>query len=192
MVESKIKYEILVIGGSAGSIEVIMQIIPQLPRRFPMAVVVVLHRKPMAVDLLLNLLQNKSQLWIKIAENHDPIMPGLVYLAPYDYHLSVGKNRTIVLEHGEKIKYSRPSIDVAMQSVGDVYKEKSLGILLTGANEDGATGLKALMDFGGSVIIQDPLTAQAPTMPQAARLKTNGKTMNIPEMINFLLQLTNK
>ncbi|MEQ9286058.1 MAG: chemotaxis protein CheB [Cyclobacteriaceae bacterium] len=191
MVESKIKYEILVIGGSAGSIEVVMQIIPQLPRKFPLAVVVVLHRKPMNVDLLLGLLQNKSHIWIKIAENNDPILPGLVYLAPSDYHLRVDKKRTIILDHNEKIKHSRPSIDVAMQSVGDVYKEKSIGIVLTGANEDGASGLKAIMDSGGSVIIQEPLTAQAPTMPLAARHTTNGKTMEVPEIINFLLQLSN-
>ena len=183
------KKELIVIGGSAGSVDVVMNMVPQLPAIYPSAVVIVLHRKSMQDDLLLQLLQQRSKITVKEVVTNEPILPGIVYLAPPDYHLLIENDRTLTLDCSEKINHSRPSIDVTMESASDAYGNNLTGILLTGANKDGADGMKAIMDQGGHIIIQNPENAEVATMPQAAVDLTNGVVMDIPDITELLTRL---
>jgi len=181
--------KVIIIGGSTGGVKVLSFIIPKLPKGFSIPIVIVLHRKQGSENLLESILQDKSKLDVVEAEDKIKLVPGVVYIAPCDYHLFFEKEHTISLDVSERVLYSRPSINIAMKSAADEYGKGTIGILLTGANEDGALGMKAIMDKGGQTIIQDPKTSEASTMPLAAKNKTNGKVKDIPEIIQFLIQL---
>jgi two-component system chemotaxis response regulator CheB len=184
--------EIIVIGGSAGSVDAVLQIIPRLPHDFSFSVVLILHRKPTSDNLLQNLLQNRTALKVKEAEDKEPILKGIVYLAPANYHLLIEADHTFSLDASEKINYSRPSIDITFECAAEAYSDKAIGIVLTGANADGAKGLKAIAANGGYCIVEDPATAQVPTMPeQAAKLVPYALTMPLEELSTFLSVLKN-
>lgn len=161
------RYELLIIGGSAGSLEVLMKILPQLPADFPMAIVIVVHRK-LAESQLAGLLGDRCRLLIREAEDKEAIEAGTVYLAPADYHLLIEKGRTFSLDFSEKVNYSRPSIDVSFETAADAYGSATIAILLSGANADGAEGLLRIKKAGGVVIVQDPEEASVAYMPEQA------------------------
>lgn len=160
--------EAVVIGASAGAVQALLRILPVLPAEFPVPVLVVVHVPADRSDLLAPLLRARCRVRVKEAEDKEPILPGTVYFAPSDYHLLIETDRTVSLSSDEPVLYSRPSIDVLFESAADAYGEAVLGVVLTGANEDGAEGLRAIMEAGGQGLVEEPETAFAATMPQAA------------------------
>ena len=163
-----INKQLLIIGGSAGSLEILTFLLPKLILPVTYAIVIVIHRKQASDDLLTGLLQNDCSLPVREVGEKEVIRAGRVYLAPSDYHLLFEKNKSFSLDHSEKINYSRPSIDVSFESASHVFKENVLGLLLSGANQDGTAGLKQIRKMGGKIIIQDPQTASFPYMPTHA------------------------
>lgn len=162
-----IKHEMIVIGGSAGSLSVIISILRYL-RRVDYAIIIVLHRKSTADSILTDLLSSHSSLTVKEAEEKESIVPGTVYLAPPDYHLLIENDRTISLDASEKINFSRPSIDVTFESAAEIYGNRLAGVLLSGGNHDGTEGLKKIHGSGGLCIVQDPASADVAFMPEHA------------------------
>jgi two-component system, chemotaxis family, protein-glutamate methylesterase/glutaminase len=161
-------YELVAMGGSWGGLAAYDRILPGLPAGFPAALVIVQHR---AVDshhgALTSYLQARTPLEVCEIDDKDPVVPGKVHLAPPDYHVIVERGH-FALSTEAAVHYSRPSIDVTFESAADAYGKRVIGVILTGANEDGAAGIKAISRRGGFTIAQDPATADKPTMPQAA------------------------
>lgn len=160
--------EVIVIGGSAGSLDVILKLIPALRPRLPVAIIIITHRKASSEEILVDLLNAKSTWPVREAEEKDPITPNTIYIAPTDYHLLIEQDRSFSLDVSEKINYSRPSIDITFESAAEVYGPSVLGILLSGANADGVKGLQYIKARGGLCIVQDPDTADVDYMPRQA------------------------
>lgn len=157
-----------VIGGSAGSFDVILEILGRLTPGLAFPLVIVIHRKSTSDSSLSDLFSHHSSLPVKEVEDKDPIQAGSVYLAPADYHLLVEKNNTFSLDFSEKVNYSRPGIDVTFQTAAEAYQDALAAILLSGANADGTEGLKAVKEFNGLTIVQEPSSAEVSFMPQNA------------------------
>lgn len=188
MTETRVKA--VAIGASAGAVQALLAILPALPARFPLPVLVVVHVPPDRDNALAPLLQAKCKLTVKEAEDKEPIEGGAIYLAPSDYHLLVEADRTLSLSTDELVNYSRPSIDVLFESAADAYGAELLGVILTGANHDGAAGLKAVRDAGGRTIVEDPAGAYATAMPLAAlQACPSAITMNIDAIASYLSSL---
>jgi len=165
----KNKFDIITIGGSAGSIGVAITLLKSLPKNFQIPVVLIIHRMKNITSQLNKLLA--KELGIKEVvepEDKEPIRAGIIYLAPQNYHLLVEQDNTFSLDYSEPVNFSRPSIDVSFESIARVYKHKTLAILLSGANKDGAAGLGRVIGQGGTAIVQSPETAEYPAMPKAA------------------------
>ena len=163
--------ELLVIGGSAGSLEVLLQALPHLNPDLPMAIILVLHRKHDESSLLTDLLATRTQLKVKEAEDKDTIDAGTIYIAPSNYHLLVEKNRTLSLDYSEKINYSRPCIDATFQTAADAFGKNLVCVLLSGSNADGVEGLLAVKEAQGITAVQDPETCEVAYMPKQALLR---------------------
>lgn len=194
MEESKIisDCKVIIIGGSAGSLVALMQILPELPQINYFSIVIVLHRKSTDQETLEDLIKLKSTTKVKTVEDKVPLLPGFIYVAPSNYHLLFEKNNTISLDTSEKINYSRPSIDVSFESAAEIYKNQLVGILLSGSNSDGTKGLMAIQRLGGVVVIQDPISAEMPFMPtNAIRNTTPDFILDIPEIIRFIQSIGN-
>lgn len=161
-------YTLLIIGGSAGSLEVVLRILSQLPTGFPLAVVVVMHRKSFSDSTLTDIIAYRSTLPVKEAEDKEPILPGTIYLSPADYHLLIEKDRTFSLDYSEKIHYSRPSIDATFETAAEIYGKELVCVLLSGANADGAHGLETAKHYKSLIIVQDPEAAEVAYMPLQA------------------------
>ena len=161
------RYELLLIGGSAGSLEVLLNLLPLLRADLPLAIAIVLHRKS-GESLLVDLLRDKTTWPVMEAEEKQPIEKGKVYVAPPDYHLLVEGDKTFSLDVSEKVHYSRPSIDVSFETAAEAYGSSLIGLLLSGANADGAEGLRQIKQAGGLTIVQDPKEAAVSYMPQQA------------------------
>jgi two-component system chemotaxis response regulator CheB len=158
----------IVIGASAGGIKALSVLLPALPAGMAAPVFVVLHLPRERPSLLVEIFQPKCALPIREAEDKEPVEAGTVYFAPPDYHLLVDDGPQISLSADEPVHYSRPSIDVLFESAADCYGARLLGIVLTGANEDGAAGAAAVQRAGGITLVQRPDGAQSPLMPEAA------------------------
>ena len=175
-------YAIVVVGTSWGGLSAVRELVRALPRAFSLPIVVVQHRHPDSDHLLSTLLQDSTPLPVSEVEDKAPIVPGGVYLAPADYHLLV-EDGHFSLSMDEPVQYSRPSIDVAFASVADVYGRRAAGVVLTGANADGARGLRRIVDRGGLGFVQTPGTAESPTMPAAAiQAVPEARVMTIAEI----------
>lgn len=184
--------KVVIIGGSAGSLHVLMNILPNLPKLNSFALVIVLHRKSSDDLTLEELLKVKSEIPVKIIEDKIPFLPGFLYVVPSNYHLLFEKNDTLALDTSEKVNYSRPSIDVSFESAAEVYGRNMVGILLSGSNADGTEGVKAIQKSGGLIIIQNPESAEMPFMPKNAILHTKPDyILNTQEILNFILSLNN-
>jgi two-component system chemotaxis response regulator CheB len=162
------KADAVVIGASAGAVEALSRILPALPADYPIPILVVVHIPPDRTDLLASLFAAKCAIAVKEAEDKEPIRPGMIYFGPSDYHLQVEADRSVSLSADEPVYYSRPSIDVLFESAADAYGAGLVGVILTGANEDGAQGLSAVEAAGGAALVEDPAEAFAATMPAAA------------------------
>ncbi len=171
-------YEIIVIGTSWGGLSALSVVISGLPATFALPLVVVQHRSPDTAGFLAELLQGRTGLPVVEVDDKRPIAPGHVYVAPSNYHLLVERG-FFSLNTDAPVRYSRPSIDVTFGSVADEYGRGAIGIVLTGANEDGSLGLKRIADRGGYTIVQDPETAEGPMMPRAA-LRTVPRARVLP------------
>lgn len=158
----------VVIGASAGGIEALSRILPGLDERSRAAYLVVLHLPRNRPSRLAEVLGARCALPVVEAEDKAPVVPGTVYVAPPDYHMLVDEGPALALSVDEPIQFSRPSIDALFESAADVYGSRLLGIVMTGASEDGAQGLAAVATAGGTVVVQDPEEAQAPTLPRGA------------------------
>ncbi len=163
------KYDIIIIGGSAGSIPVCISLLTALKKEQTPPVVLVIHRMRNVVSELDKLLAKEAGIK-KIMEPEDKlaILPGKVYLAPQNYHLLFEEDGSFSLDYSDAVHYSRPSIDVSFESAAQVYGKKVLAILLSGANADGAKGLSMLAAIGAECWVQDPASAEYPAMPSAA------------------------
>lgn len=159
---------LIVIGGSAGSLDVILRLLPLLKPTMKVPVIIVLHRKISDENILAELLAAKTLLPVKEVEDGDRLVAGTVYIAPADYHLLVEKQGGLSLDASEKINYSRPSIDVTFESAAEAWGEKLTAIILSGANADGSEGMKIVKRNGGICLAQNPATASNAYMPQYA------------------------
>lgn len=184
------KYEAVVIGTSAGGLYALTTILEVLPPNYPLPIIIVQHRSKEERTLLEEVLSQKCKIKISQADEKQKIEKGIVYFAPPDYHLLIEQNRTFSLSSDARVNYSRPSIDVLFESAAFAYKNKLLAIILTGANHDGAAGIKTIKSFGGNTIAQDPLNAMFPAMPKAA-IDTGSVQQILPlaEISTFLLNL---
>jgi len=160
--------KIIVIGGSAGSLHVILYILAHLRADLTIPIVIILHRKNDSDSSLSQLMGLRTNLPVKEADDKEAILPGNVYLAPADYHLLIETDKNFSLDDSEKINFSRPSIDVTFQTAAEAYGEGVTAILLSGANSDGVEGLAIIKSLKGTITVQDPKTAQVPYMPQQA------------------------
>ena len=165
--------ELLVIGGSAGSLEVILKALKHLNKGLPFAIIIVLHRKPSNDSTLIDLLSSKTKATVIEANEKEPINPGCIYIAPADYHLLIENDRTLSLDYSEKINFSRPCIDITFQTAAEVYKSSLACLLLSGANADGVEGLVLVKTMNGLTAVQNPKTAEVSFMPQKALDKIN-------------------
>ncbi len=162
-----VDFDVVVIGTSAGGLHAVGEVLQGLPADFPAAVVVVQHLLPERPSHAVPLLAEHSRLQIKEAADGDRLRPGSVYLAPPNAHLLVHHGR-LELSHGAVVRFSRPSIDVTFESAAKSYGERCIGVVLSGANRDGADGLKAIKLANGLTLVQDPSGAEFAVMPAAA------------------------
>jgi len=185
-----IKTELVVIGGSAGSLKVILEMIKKLNDRITIPVLLVLHRKAHSTNILQALLQQLSPLDVIEIDDKTEIENNKIYITPADYHLLFENKKIMSLDSSEKMNYSRPSIDVTFKSAAEIYGEHLIGVLLSGANADGVEGLTYIKKNGGKVWIQDPETAEVDYMPrhamEAVLYDKIIKPENLPEYINQL------
>lgn len=161
-------FKIVLIGGSAGSLSRVLRLLPHLTKKLNITVVLIFHRKEDEDSVLHDVLAYKSGFAVKEVEDKDPIQRHHIYIAPADYHLLLEKDLTFSLDMSEKINFSRPSIDVTFESAADVFGKSVAGLLLSGANADGVTGLQLIQRRGGKIVVQDPRSAEVPYMPQQA------------------------
>ena len=183
-------FDAIVIGASTGGIDALSVLLPALPARLQAAVMIVVHIPPQRNSLLHTLFQGRCALPVSEAEPRETIVPGHVYFAPPDYHLMVESDRTWALSQDAPVHYSRPSIDVLFETAAWSYGPRLLGILLTGANEDGARGMQAISEAGGSTWAQSPDTALASVMPQSAiALGAVEHVLTLPQMAKRLQNL---
>jgi chemotaxis response regulator CheB len=183
------KEGVIIFGGSAGSIEVIMNIFPFIPEDYPFAIVVVLHRKNTVEHHLEDVLSRKAKIPVIEIQDKMQLKPAHIYIAPGDYHLLVDETGLCTLDYSEKVNYSRPSIDVTFDCFANAFGNRCIGILLSGANSDGAESLKKIQDHGGLTIVQSPESAAVATMPMAAINLFNPNVIaDIPEIAGMLLE----
>ncbi len=177
----------IVIGASAGGLYALKKLLPALPASFPCPVLVVQHLSPHSDNYMVRMLDELSPLVVKEADEKEPVVSGTVYVAPPDYHLLVEEDFTLSLSVEEKVNYSRPAIDVLFETAADAYGRHLMGIILTGANADGANGLLAVKKRGGFTIVQQPEDAESQAMPKAAiELVKPHKIFTLDEIITFL------
>jgi two-component system, chemotaxis family, protein-glutamate methylesterase/glutaminase len=161
-------FDAVVLGGLAGGTELMSALLTALPADFPLALLVVSHLPPDAPSYLLETLRYRCKLPVVEPDSGETVVAGRVHVAPPGYHMLVDDDRTIALSLDSSVRFSRPSIDVLFESAAHVYGSGLLGILLSGANDDGVHGLEVIRAMGGVAWVQDPQTASSATMPRAA------------------------
>ena len=182
-------YDLVVVGTSWGGLAALRTLVAGLPESFMMAVMLVQHRHKDSDHLLRVLLQERSAMEVCEVEDKMPVEHGRIYVAPPDYHTLVELGHfSLSLE--APVRYSRPSIDVTFGSAAASYAHRTVGIVLTGANSDGAEGLRQISDRGGMAIVQDPATAESATMPAAAvKAVPRARVMPLGAIVSFLREL---
>ena len=184
------RYQAIVIGVSSGGLNVMKTIFSVLPENFSIPFIIVQHVSPHSENLWIELLNKKSLLEIKEADEKEKIESGKVYIAPSNYHLMIENDKTFSLTIDERVNYARPSIDVLFESAAEAYQNKLIGVVLTGSNNDGAYGLKKIKESGGLTIVQDPDTAESFYMPASAIAATIPDfILPLEEIIQLLIEL---
>ena len=178
----------IIIGGSAGSFQTILQILNSIPKDYKHPIILALHRLKHVRGGFVEALSIKSKMKVIEPEDKTLILPSKVYLAPANYHLYLEVTNTFALSTEESVNHSRPSIDITFSSAAYAFQEKVIGILLSGANKDGAWGLKEIKHYGGTVIVQDPGEASVSVMPNAAiqEVENIDYIYNTEQIIDFL------
>lgn len=162
------RVDAVTIGASAGGVEALLALLPALPEDLSASIFVVLHLPRERPSLLVEIFQPRCLVPVREAQDKDIVEPGVVYFAPPDYHLLVDAGPQLALSDDEPVYFSRPSVDVLFESAAEVYGHRMMGIVLTGANHDGAAGLTAVHRAGGLTVVQRPSTALVPVMAEAA------------------------
>lgn len=165
---SSARFDVVVVGVSAGGVDLLLQVLPRLPQDFPVPIVVCLHAAPGTTGELASMLDQRVPLSVVEAADKQPFGPRHVYLAPGGYHLLLEREGVFSLSVDEPVRFARPSVDVLFDSAAAAFRQRVLAIVLSGANDDGARGLQCIKAAGGTVIVQDPASALAPDMPRAA------------------------
>nr|WP_321398874.1 chemotaxis protein CheB [uncultured Desulfobacter sp.] len=167
MAVSKQSYEAIVIGVSAGGLTALTEILPRFNIEMTLPVMIVQHQRADSDDFLVRYFDRLCRHSVREVEDKMPVESGTIYFAPVNYHLLVEPDQTLSLSTEARVNYSRPSIDVLFESAADTYTERLIGIILTGANQDGTHGAARIKELGGLIIVQDPETAEAETMPMS-------------------------
>ncbi|MYM33127.1 chemotaxis protein CheB [Duganella sp. FT94W] len=184
--------EAVVIGASAGGVGALLRLLPGLPAHYPCAVVAVLHLPEGRQSQLAGVFQQRMKLPVREARDKEDLASGTLYFAGSGYHLSVELDRSFSLSCEAPVHFARPAIDYLMASAADAYGPALVGILLTGANQDGAAGIAAIGQAGGLTVVQDPREAEVPTMPQEAiRLRQPDLVLPLDEIHTLLMMLEN-
>jgi two-component system chemotaxis response regulator CheB len=181
------RYRAIVMGVSLGGMEALNTILPVLRDDLPVPVIVVQHLDPHSESTLASTLCAICRISIKEAEEKELAAPGIVYLAPANYHLLIESDGTFSLSLEDKVNYARPSIDVLFESAADAFGPALIGVVLTGASSDGSKGLKRIKENGGLAVVQDPDTAKSDIMPRSAIATTEvDHILPLEEIGNFL------
>lgn len=183
---------LVAIGASSGALEALTALLPALPRSFPSPVVVVVHVPADRPNGLPAVLAARCQVRLREAEDKMPLEPGTVYFAPPDYHLLVERHGALALSAEPPVQYSRPSIDVLFESVAEAAGARALGILLSGANSDGAAGLASIRRRGGLTWVQSPASAAVAAMPEAALALASHEAAEPRDMGSALAEWSNR
>jgi len=177
----------VVIGGSAGSFQVVIRILELFRPNFPIPVFLCLHRLKQVRKGFEETLNYNASLPVREPNDKEYIRPGKIYLSPSNYHMLIEKDRTIALSTDHPVHHSRPSIDVCFSSAADIYGEGLLALLLSGANQDGTQGIAAVKKNGGSVVIQDPEDCEISTMCESAiKLTKPDQILTVSKIIEFV------
>lgn len=183
-------YKAIVIGGSAGSFQGVVKILSHLPKKFPLPIILCLHRLKHVRHGFVEALSIKSVIQVTEPYDKEAIKKGGVYLAPANYHMSVELGNYFALSTEEMVNNSRPAIDITLASCAYVFKDKLIGILLSGANRDGALGMKSIKERRGLTIVQEPSECMIETMPKAALSMTEiDYVLKVDQIIEFLQEL---
>ncbi len=183
-------FDLIAIGCSAGGVESLRTLLPIVKEQFPASVVVIQHRSADSPQILQNYFSLICNTQVQEPDDKQPIQKGVIYFAPTNYHLLIDDHRNFNLSIDPLVNYSRPSIDVFFESAAQVFGPRMLGIILSGANQDGALGLKAVADHGGSVLVQDPQTAEYKEMPKAAVAHvTEQSIVTVEQIRNYFSEL---
>jgi two-component system chemotaxis response regulator CheB len=183
-------YEAIVIGVSSGGMNALKIIFSALPADFSIPIIIVQHVGANSDSQWINLLNQKSNLNLKEADEKEKIEKGKAYFAPPNYHLMIEKDKTFSLTIDERVNFARPSIDVLFESAAEAYKKKLIGIVLTGSNNDGTKGIKRIKECGGLAIIQDPETAESDYMPKSAIAAIEADyILSLQDMVELLIKI---
>lgn len=183
MTGGKERNSIVVIGASAGGVDAIGRLLERLPEHFPCPIAAVQHLHKSSKGYCIELLDKNTGLTVKEGEDKEQCRSGFVYLAPPDYHMLLERDDTLSLSVDERVNYARPSIDILFESAALSREGGLIAVLLSGANEDGAAGLRIVRSRGGMVLIQDPASAEAAAMPEAALRAVTADFVGTPEEI---------
>ena len=185
------RHEAIVIGASVGGWEALKTLLSALPASFPSPIAIVQHIGERSESFMAELLNQVSRIAVKEAEDKESLSSGTAYLAPPGYHLLIEPDRSFSLSVDERVNHARPSIDVLFESAAEVFGGTLIGIILTGANADGARGLETIKEYGGLAIVQNPEEAENPTMPKAALTATEvDYIVSLEQLTTILFQLT--
>ena len=182
-------YEAIVIGVSSGGMNAMKVMFSLLPKEFNTPIIIVQHISSQSENLWIRLLNDKSNIYIKEADEKESIEQGKVYIAPPNYHLLIERDKTFSLTIDERVNYARPSIDVLFESAAEAYKSKLIGVILTGSNNDGTNGLKRIQECGGLAIVQNPETSESAYMPASAIAAIQPDyILSLEDIINLLIK----
>jgi len=184
------RYHAVALGVSTGGVGALKQLLPALPANFPLPVLIVRHISPDSDDGLARLLDVFANINVKEADEGELAEPGVAYLAPANYHLLINKQRQLELVSDPPVNFARPSVDVLFEAAAAAFGAALIGVVLTGAGQDGARGLKRIQDNGGFVIVQDPHDAEMEAMPESAlALLTPDRVVKLAELPALLIEL---
>ncbi len=173
--------DIIVIGGSSGSIPVLIKILEAVPNGFAVPIVIIVHRLKNVESELAPILSSRHT--VIEPEDKETLAPGGIYLAPQNYHLLLEEDHSFSLDYSELVNFSRPAIDVTFSSAAEIFSNRAMAILLSGSNKDGAEGMQQVLSAGGTAIVQDPVSAEYPAMPEAAIAMNAGAEVLTPSNI---------
>ena len=182
-------YEAIVIGVSSGGLNALKFIFTALPADFSIPIVIVQHVGPRSDNQWIKLLNVKSNLTLKEADEKERIETGNVYIAPPNYHLMIERDRTFSLTIDERVNFARPAIDVLFESAAEVFTSKLIGVILTGSSADGTAGLKKIKEYGGLTMAQDPKTAESAFMPASAITIHPDYILSLKNIVELLIKI---